>query len=198
MFASAIEHIASGLNGQIRRQFSLEEDLVVISNLVNFEGVPASNINNKLIITLVSVDKDATMQAANPHFRSANEGVSRTRPLHVNLGLLVCANFSDNNYLEALKLLDASSAFFQAHPVFDHTNTPDLPSTIEKLNIDLENLSLGELSALWSMLGLKHQASLFYKVRTVVVQPNRVQARLNIVESPEIIFRPKAVKPPHE
>lgn len=190
MFADAIEHIASGLNQHIKRQFSLSEDLVIVSNLINSEGQPASDTNNKLVITLVSVEKDATMQSANPYARQSSGLVSLHPALHVNLGILISANFSDSNYNEALKLLSAVGLYFQGQSVFDHNNTPDLPSEIQKFTVELENLSINDMSSLWSMIGSKHLASLFYKVRSIVIRPDSLKGRVTIVETSDISVRP--------
>lgn len=184
MFAIAIEHIAEGLNQYLKRQFSYPEDLVVVSALINPDGKPTQQTNNKLVLTLVNVEKDTVMQSANNDYRNITTQTYSTRALHLNLSLLISANFTELNYSESLRLLSATALFLHGQPTINHSNTPNLPENIEKLSLEMENLNLSDLSNLWGMLGAKHVPCLYYKIRSVIIQPNAITGRINLIESP--------------
>ena len=80
---------------------------------------------------------------------------------------MVAANFSGRHYPDALKFLSNSVSFFQRNPIFDHSNTPDLESRIDRLVLDIENLSITDLSNLWGILGGRYVPSILYRMRMV-------------------------------
>lgn len=182
MFAMAIDHIAANLDDYVKSYFGVDEQIVVVSSLVNNEGKPSQEINNKLVVTLINVDKEATLESANIHNTNPHSLAKLAKPLRVNLGVLISAHFTEANYLEALKVLSVASTYFHIHTVFNHQNTPSLSQKIEKLSVELENLSIREMSNMWSMLGTKHTPCLFYRIRSVVLNSESVLGRIHLVE----------------
>jgi hypothetical protein len=63
--------------------------------------------------------------------------------------------------------VDGVVAFFQAHPVFDHQNSPDLDQGIDRLVLELEPLSLTDLSNLGGILGGRYVPSVLYRARMI-------------------------------
>ena len=95
---------------------------------------------------------------------------------------MVAGHFNGNNYPEALKFLSNTISFFQRHPVFDHNNTPELDSRIDKLVLDIENLNIKDLSTLWSAITGKYLPSIIYKVRMVAFDSEDVRFRTPLIE----------------
>ncbi len=186
MIDLAIKHIAAQLNQFFKRNYDLNEDVVVISNLVEQDGTMESNVDNKLVLFLINVEKDTTPFNPNPKFI---EGKSRTAtrfpPVYLNLYLMVAAHFSGNNYAEGLKFLSKAIGFFQSRPVMDHTSTPDLDRRIEKLSLEIENLNLKDLSTLWSAITGKYLPSIIYKVRAVGFDADDVRYLSPVIERVE-------------
>ena len=50
MIDAAISHIAGQLNQYLKRSFDLNEDIVVVSNILEQDGSVASNVANKLVM----------------------------------------------------------------------------------------------------------------------------------------------------
>lgn len=164
----AVHHLAAQLGQYLRRKHSLAEEIVVASSLVQPDGSPVPQAQNRLVLVLANIEKDTLVHAPNlggGEFEG-RMGV-RIQPIYLNLHVLLAANFGPGSYAEALKFLSSAMAFFQRIPAFDHSTSPDLPAGIEKLVLDIENMRLQELSNLWSMLGAKHVPSVLYKVRMV-------------------------------
>src|SRR5215207_5203385 len=100
MIDIAISHIAAQLNQSLRRNLQVGEDLVVVSNIVEQDGTLAQHVANKLVVSLVNIERDTL-----PHRGTAHSGTSLGRmgqspePLYLNLLLMFAANFSGSNYV---------------------------------------------------------------------------------------------------
>jgi len=149
VISAAINHIASQLNQSLRLTHQVDDDIVIVSNLLSQDGVLARDVTNKVIVCLTNIEKDTLPQQA---AAAASGGGVYGRPLFLNLHIVIAANFGDKNYSEALALISSAISFFHQTPVLDHQLTPDLDQRIEKLMLDMENLTRHELSNLWTML----------------------------------------------
>ncbi len=186
MIDSAISHIASQLNQYLRRSFDLSEDVVVISNILEQDGSVASHIDNKLVVFLVNIEKDAVAhRQPNGNMAGGDRSVISYPPIYLNLFLMFAGNFSGNNYLESLKFVSNTISFFQRRPVFDHQNTPDLDSRIDKLVMDIENINITDLNNLWSVLSGRYLPSILYKVRMVAFDSGDVITQVPTLKEPQ-------------
>ena len=183
MIDAAINHIAGQLNQYLKRTFDLNEDIVVISNILEQDGNLASNVDNKLAMFLINVEKDATPFCSH---QSTTVGLDRSvksyPPIYLNLYLMVAGHFNGKNYPEALKFLSNTISFFQRRPVFDHENSPELDRRIDRLVLDIENLNIKDLSTLWSAITGKYLPSIIYKVRMVTFDSGDVRRRPPTIE----------------
>jgi hypothetical protein len=166
MIHASITHLANHLNQFLRYQYQLAEDIVAVSNLLAQDGTVAPHINNKVVVSLVNVEKDTTVNRGNGAGSMMRSAVY-SPPIYLNLYVVFAANFSGPNYPEALKFISSTISYFQRLPVFDHSTTPDLDNRIEKLVLDIENLKTHELSNLWTVLSGKYLPSIMYKVRMI-------------------------------
>lgn len=186
MINSAISHLASQLNQFLKRSFELTEDVVVVSNILEQDGTLSPNVNNKVVVILTNIEKDTVpyRQPMNGNNGSNGDytrsGVNRP-PVYLNLYLMFVANFSGNNYSEALKFISKTIGYFQRQPVFDQNSTPDLDPRIEKLILDIENLSIQDLSNLWGLLSGKYLPSILYKVRMVAFDADDIVGQVSNV-----------------
>lgn len=166
MIYAAVSHIANQLNQFLKRSFDLSEDMVVLSNILEQDGTVAPDVNNKLVVFLVNVEKES-VHGHGMGMNFAESWTSSYPPLFLNLYVMVAANFGGGNYAEGLKYLSNAVSFFQRQPVFDHHQTPDLDRRISKLVMDVENLNMQDLSSLWGALSSHYQPSVLYKIRMV-------------------------------
>ena len=105
-------------------------------------------------------------------------------PIHLNLYLMFASYFSGSNYQEGLKFLSKTINYFQGQSVFDHQNSPGLDRNIDKLVLDIQNLSIDELSNLWGILSGKYLPSVLYKVRMVSYDENAVKGQTSVILKP--------------
>jgi hypothetical protein len=168
MIYSVLNTIGEKLNFYLKNRFSLGEDKVILSNLVNQDGSLAITESDKVVVTLVNIQEET--------ISSRLTSMDRQRPVNLNLYVMCSAYFIDKNYPEALKFLSAVISFFQANCVFNHSNTPDLDDNIDKLTFEIVNQELQNQSYLWGTLGGKYLPSVLYKVRMVTIQEGNIQA----------------------
>jgi hypothetical protein len=163
MINEGLEFIATTLNSYLKTTFQFTEDKVVVSNLVNADGSLPIVINDKIVICLVNIDQGNN---------TTNVGFSKTTPidkqsLNMSLEVLFAANFI--NYNESLKFISATLSFFQNNLIFQKTNYSSLPKHIDKLELELINLSPEDTNYIWNTLGVKYMPSLIYKIKIVAV-----------------------------
>ncbi len=174
MIDRAVELVAARLNQRLRLHLQSDEDLVVVANVVDSDGTPAASVVDKLAFFVVNVQKDDLSQTRRGTLPTGGRLAAMQEPLHLNVFVMAAAGYSDGNYPQALKLISHALRFFQAHPVFDRRTAPELPSGLERLVLDIENLEYEQLSHLWGVLGGRYLPSVLYQMRTVVIAPDEV------------------------
>ncbi|MGA1543280.1 MAG: DUF4255 domain-containing protein [Saprospiraceae bacterium] len=160
MLHNIIPVIADQLNDYLKSEYNLTGERVAVSSLVDIKGNPVSEIENKVVVFVLNIEEEKSVR--NGHFQS-NPGMNP--PVSVNLFLMFAANFTGENYLEALKFISSVISFFQGRNVFDHQNTPLLSANVDKITAEMVNIDLKELSNLWANLGAKYVPSVVYKLR---------------------------------
>lgn len=166
----ALGAIVRQLNESLRRTFGVREDMAVLSSLVEPDGSVGTQSQNRLVVSLVNVERETLAQREpRPPRNPLGPSVVSAEPVHLVLTVLFAASFDGAHYDEALKLLSATVGFFQSRPVLDPHNTPELDRRIDRLALDMVNLGFAELSNLWSIVGGKYQPSVLYRVRMVSV-----------------------------
>ncbi|GGI52872.1 DUF4255 domain-containing protein [Oxalicibacterium solurbis] len=185
MINAALAHLASQLNQSLKREYSLAEDIVVVSNIVEPNGSVAPNVSNKLVMLVANIEKDTV-----PQHQSSQAGSGRiavgAQPLFLNLYVMVAANFNGTSYPEALKLISSAISFFQRQAVFDHQSTPDLDPRIERLILDLENLKIQDLNNVWGLLSGKYLPSVLYKVRMITIDSAMAVDQVPTLRAPRV------------
>ena len=168
--------IAGELNEFLNSRFDLAEDSVVLGSLVGQDGNIAIQGENKIVVTLINIERDGTNM-------SYGGGHTRTNPpIHINLHVLFTAYFNNRNYAEALKFISGVIGFFQGKNAFDHQNTPEMPSHLSKIHADLISLDFRELGNLWSGLGAKYLPSVIYKFRTLDMDEDKIIDEIPAIE----------------
>ena len=191
MIDAAINHIATNVNLHLMRTFGLNEDVVVVSNIVEQDGTVATHVNDKIVVSLVNIEKDSlSMKRVAPAAAGGGRQTGSNPPIHVNLYLMFASYFAGSNYQEGLKFISNTIHYLQGQSVFDQSNSPGLDPAIDKLVMDIHNLDINDLSNLWSVLSGKYLPSVLYKVRTVTVDAGAVRDQREVVSRPVTRLRP--------
>jgi hypothetical protein len=179
MIDTSITVIADRLNQYLRNAFDLPEDVVVVSNILEQDGTVAPHIDNKIVAFLVNIEKDSSVgNRSGQRYTGAIRNPSGYPPLRLNLYLMFAASFGGKNYPESLKFISNTISFFQRSPVFDHQTTPELDRRVDKLVLDMENISFRDLSSLWGVLSGKYLPSVLYKVRMLTFDSSDIKGAI--------------------
>ena len=191
MIDRALDHLATHLNGHFRRQFQLAEDMAVVSNLWEVGGAPAASSTNRLVLFLSGIERDTLAHRAGTVPTTPPDGsLQKAMPVYLNLLVMCAANFSGTHYPEALKFLASTIAFFQGNTLFDHQNTPGMDSRLERLALNMENLSSQEMHSLWSIHGGRYLPSALFRVRLVTLDSDTIRSRAPIATRPSVEVAP--------
>ena len=170
MIYAALYCVAQEMNEFYKAKLGVADDRVILSGIINQDGSLAIPGENKVVITLLNVEKELLN-------KNAPIQVTSKLPqgyVNINLHILFSAYFPGSNYPEALKFLSYTIAFLQQKNVFTKSNTPALDEGIDKLVFELENMSTEKQSNLWTTLGAKYMPSVLYKMRTLTFNNNTI------------------------
>lgn len=175
MISKALTFIADFLNHEIKMAYGIDEDRVMISSLINPDGSVTENIENKIIISVINLEHETTVNSPGSYVGGGNNNFGKVSPpVYLNLYLLISANYDSGNYVEALKMLSSVIGVFQANTYFTQQKNPDMPRPLEKLTFEIFNLPINELSHIWSGIGAKYVPSIIYKVRTITIKEDLI------------------------
>jgi hypothetical protein len=184
MIDVALAYIKDSLNQHLKNEFINSNAKVVLSNLVNADGSVAKGTEGNLVLFLVGLNEESSLKNTLNRSPSASSGAfaKKQAPLHLNLQLMICANFIELKYVEGLTYLSSIVRFFQANKKI----APDGSNEkIDKLTFDLCKLDYGELSHLWSAIGSKMMPSLVYKVGMLVFDDAKVTQMIEPIKDPD-------------
>ena len=188
MIDRALKLACGQLNAHLMRQFSVSEDLVVLSPLSDAEGKQAPEARNRLVMFLVNLAQDAVPRG---RVGAMPSNLVQAQPLHLDIYFMLASAHDAELYGEGLKLLSAGVTFFQSFPVFSLKTTPEMPAGLTQLSFELSNLRSEELGQLWGNLGGRYVPSVMYKMRSVVVDGAAVQEVEPLVRAPGTELRPE-------
>ena len=166
MVDDAVAYIVAQLNQALKNQYALDEEIVVISNLSESSSLVT---DDRMIATLVNIEREAFHAKSNSKsYNYQEQQTSKSyRPINLNLYLMFIANFHGEKYQEGLSFISSTIDFFQHNPVFDRLKHRAMPPGVDKLLMEIENLSLRELHSIWTLITGKYMPSILFKVRTI-------------------------------
>ena len=179
MIAKALTFVSDFLNREVKMNFGIDEDRVVVSSLINPDGTVTENVENKIVISVINLEHETTMKSLGNYVGSGADFGKVSPPVYLNLYLLISANYNSGNYLEALKMLSAVVGIFQSNTFFTKQDNPDMPDPLNKLTFEIFNLPINELSHIWSGIGAKYVPSIIYKVRMITLREDLVQKEVS-------------------
>ncbi|WP_448699253.1 DUF4255 domain-containing protein [Mucilaginibacter sp. AW1-3] len=175
MIYEALSCLTDEINEYFRNKLRISEDKAVLSGIISQDGTVAIQGENKVVITLVNIEKENTGGAA------GNTFTNKSTALNINLYVLFSAYFGSNNYPEALRFLSFIIAYFQYKNVFTPANTPRLDKGIDKLVFEMATITPEQLNNVWGSLGAKYMPSIIYKMRMLTFDESIIKEYRPIV-----------------
>ncbi|WP_439490145.1 DUF4255 domain-containing protein [Algoriphagus sp.] len=169
-------HVKELLNQNFKKQYGFTDNKVVVSSLLDTSGSIPTELEDKIVCFLLSVEEETTLRNKSP--RSSSKGsffVDQSTPLFLNLTVVFCANFKAKNYLEGLNYLSQTLKFFHHNRVWNPGNIQGISNRVEKITFELCNLPYDTLSQVWSAIGSKVLPAAIYKVGVIVIDNTSVK-----------------------
>jgi len=170
MIDVALTLIRDLLSQHFKNRFSISENKVILSNLVEGDGSFPREVEDKIVFFLLKIDEESSLKnrgSFSSEMSSAQYQV-KTPPLFLNLHVIFCANFRNQHYIEGLNYLSAVINFFQQHKSIAPTVSNGLSKRVEKLSFELCKTDFDQLSHIWSSVGSKLLPAVLYKISIVV------------------------------
>jgi len=173
MINKALQFTNDVLDQFLKTRFGLEESKVLLNNLIDSNGsIPEIN-QNKVVISLINIEKETAKPFYNRNKQLANGSYATINQAErYNLDVLLSSNF--NNYTETLKFLNAVILFFQVNNYLDSNISANIPLGLERLEFEIEKITYHQMQSLWTAMGAKYQPSVIYKIRLITIQGDEV------------------------
>ena len=173
MIDKSLTFITKLLNRQMKLTYGFDDDRVVPSSLINPDGSVTSNIENKVIVSVINLEHETAMEPdCGTTQLMIREPMVKLRRQYISI--CICwfqQNYNSGNYLEAHKMLSTVISVLQGKSIFHKArlsrNGPFPGKTALRKCF---NLPINELSHIWSAIGAKYVPSIIYKVRMMAIQ----------------------------
>jgi hypothetical protein len=187
MITKALQFTVSVLDQFLKNRIGLDESKVVLNNLIESNGSLPQINQNKIVLSLINIEKETAKQFYNRSQRIGNGNYTDTKPSErYNLDILISSNFDD--YTETLKFLNASILFFQVNSTLDSTSFSAIPTGLSKLEFEIEKISYRDMQSLWTAMGAKYQPSVIYKMRLITIQGNEIEGFIPAVRTSNAVL----------
>lgn len=163
MVNDSLQFISNMLDKYLMGKLNVSESKVVLSNPVTADGaVPDAN-RNKVVLSLVNMDRTAVKAPISFGYKAATANpVDDVKPGNYTLYVLVSMSF--DNYTESLKFLDEVINYFSEHTELNRADHPELPAKAAKIEVAHESTDGIHMRSIWLAMGARYQPSLIYKL----------------------------------
>lgn len=176
MIFEALQLLSSQLNDYLKVRFRLTEDIVYISPIKD----PGKSFPNRVGITLVGMERETAGGISFQRRTVSDSSSAQSAPSwQVSLNVLISVIFQEKQYEESLRLFSAVVAFIQKN------NMVRAASEGLAFSLEVVNLSMHELSNLWSICGENYYPSVVCKIRILEVDAGEIIDLSYIVSKPE-------------
>ena len=188
---NVLEVICRQVNEYLQNINRRNDDWVVLSSIVDHRGGVNEAIQDKVVMTVYNITRENTISTYTPARPGGDAYAIVSPPIYINLHLMFMANFFEKNYSEGLAAISVLISYFQQHPCFTPSNTPELQPGIDKLTLEMESLTPVDVNYVMGILGTKYLPSAFYKLRLLPFDSNAMWARtygamgLGVSEAPQ-------------
>lgn len=186
MLSNAIEFVKKQVEEFLSYKGGITQSVLQLSTLSGTDDSEKSGDRSDVInMSIVNIEEEESMANRLSYTERGGVFEKKNPPVYLNIYLLFSMSFKSSQYLEGLHWLSLIIQFFQQNKSFSAENTP-MPKGIEKLNFELENLEIDNMSRFWGALGANYQPSVIYKMRMITIDGEAVEAKMSGIHEPEI------------
>jgi len=162
MIYEVLQTLTDNLNIFFRTKLKIQEDKAEMSSIVNQDGTIALQSENKVLITLLNIEKEP--------FSASGQVIGRQK-LSLNLLVIFSCHFSNSNYSEGIRFLDLIITYFEENYTLEAQNIYDGNN---KIKVEIETYNIDKVHNVWATIGAKYLPSVVYKLRMIVVDSNSI------------------------
>ncbi|KLT68477.1 DUF4255 domain-containing protein [Flavobacterium sp. ABG] len=187
MIFEVIQIITEQVNSYLD-EIGLEKTIVAenIAFLESQNETIATNLDDKVALTLINLDEEATLKNVPNHAIENTKTIYKNSIINLNLYILFSANRT--KYINSLNDISKIIAFFQGKKLFTQANTIYNRNNVAMANIDnfrftveLYTPTFEELNYIWGTLGGKQLPSALYKVSMIQIERNIAQGEGELI-----------------
>lgn len=165
MIFKVISTLTQQLNDYLKLCFKLQEDIVFISPPKDSDSTSPSN---RISLSVINIEKETAGGISFSRGQVSNSHSSKTAPAwQVNIYLLIAAVFIEKQYKDSIQLVSGVLSFIQKNNLFPVDGGASFA-------LEPVNLSMQELSNLWSICGGSYYPSVVCKVRVINIDEQEV------------------------
>jgi hypothetical protein len=193
MIGEALSFLAKDLSAFIKaKEVNFrDKNPAIVSDFIDTKGdiiiysdVLGQTETDNLVLSLINVEEETVGKSQQPYLKHPDQTYDILNPdIKINCYVLISAvsnasrkfkddpsknEFGSTRYFNALQMLSYAIGFFQYKNVFDKKNSPSIPSSIEKIIMELVSPTFEQQNHLWASLGAKYLPSVIYKLRLIV------------------------------
>lgn len=197
MIFEVIQIIAEQVNSYLD-EIGLDKTIVAenIAFLESQNEAVAGNLEDKVALTLINLDEEATLKNFPNHTVENTKTIYKNSIINLNLYLLFSANRT--KYINSLNDISKIISFFQGKKLFTQANTIYNRNNVAMTNIDnfkfsveLYTPTFEELNYIWGTLGGKQLPSALYKVSMIQIERNIAQGEGSLISTVKGITKTK-------
>jgi hypothetical protein len=166
MIYKIIYSLNQQLNDYLKSCFRLTEDIAYVSSVKdNTNAFPA----NRVSVSIINIERELVGGIAYGRQNVSGNQSRKTAPgWQIKLYALIAAVFSEKQYKESLQIMSGILTFIQKN------NLLFIQGVSPSFSIEPVNLSLQELSNLWSIFGGSYYPSLICKIRLITINEQEI------------------------
>lgn len=145
---------------------------------VGFIGNSSEPKPNKLVVSLLSLERDAMHRSSSSSNAENGSFHGRMPVLYMNMNVMFASIFEEKRYSESLSVLSSTLLFLQSHTVFSYLGV--------NYTVEVVSLSSQELNNVWSALGGQYYPSVVCKIRRLTFDAGVTRSAGHVFSDPQI------------
>jgi len=178
MIYKNLKLLSQQLNDYLKLCFRLKEDIVYLSSVKDTDKVLPSN---RVSMSVLGLEREtAGGMSFNRKTLSESAGGKIVPSWQVSVNVLISVIFQEKQYEESLHVFSALVSFLQKN------NLIHVAETGNSFSLEPVNLTINELSNLWSICGENYYPSVYCKMRVMTVDEQEITDLSYAISSPDV------------
>lgn len=166
-----ITFLRDDLNSFISNKIGVNGNFVLSANFNNITE-NTQGIDNKIIISMVSLEEEKMLKTPDNYTTTNHEIKYRKPPVWLNIICLFTYYTKSAENYDGIDMLANVIQYFQSRPKIDNTTAfvpANFPVTYEDFRAEFISLNFEQSNNLWGLFGGRYHPSVVYKFKTIPI-----------------------------